>query len=178
MNNRKDTPVELDVEIDRLQLKMYNYLTNTVGWEFYNSFPRAYALRRKGEIIPEFYKGDGEYQEVLTNDKCNVNSFFLADETRDLEGNYITQNISIIFQSNINKLYPTIPHRADEEMHKDVLSAIKKANYINQVNTLVTGVENVYSALSLNLDEESLNDISDYHVVKVDLTINYSTSCI
>lgn len=175
---QKTDPVGVDAEIDRYQSKMYSYLTEKVGWGIYTSYPRAYKNTKSGGTIPEVYTGKKNYKEVLLNNKINVNSFFLVEDSRDYdnENGRFEQGISIIFQSNLKKLYPAILHRADEEMHKDIFNAIKHTFKSFTLDEFITGVENVYSDLDIpseNIERVKLDDMSYYHVVKIDLTIPY-----
>lgn len=174
----KTSPVGIDAVINRLQNAMYSYLTTEIGWTNYESYPRAYVNPKEGGTIPENYIGNGEYKEVLFDDKFNVTSFFISDESRDYsndEGQFV-QDVSIVFQGNLKKLYATIAHRADEEMHKDLYNSLLESVTESELTGMVTGIDNVYSALSLPdgfKDRIKLDDMSYFHVVKIDLSIPF-----
>ena len=175
---RKISPVGIDVIIDGLQNYLYTNLLDK-GWTSYESYPRAYKNETKeGNIIPEFYTKEGEYEEVYFDDAFNATSFFLTRDTSELasESNYTT-DVKIIFQVKLNKLYPSITHRADEEMHKDVMLLLEKNPYTDGfVIKKTTGIKKVYNDEGLEKTNE-FEDMSNYHVVKFDLKINYRYNC-
>lgn len=172
----KKNPVGIDSIIDRLQKKTEAYFL-AEGWADYTSYHRAYKNPNEGDVIPEIYIGSGEYLEVLFDDTQNATSFFLAEDTRTQDDEFIiSQGLSFIFQVQLNKLYPQITHRADEELHAHILTAIKKAGFEKNVEGITTGAENVYSELSISGDLQELiklDDLSYFHVVKIDMEVNY-----
>lgn len=175
---QKTNPVGIDFEINQIQKRMYDYFAS-IGWADHESYPRAYVNPKDEGTIPEVYVGNKEYKECLFDDKFNVTSFFIADDTRsfDADGGQISQDISIIFQANIKTLYPSILHRADEEMHKHIYNSIVGAGIQDRLSSIITGVENVYSDLSIPasfIEKVKLDDMSNFHVVKVDLTLPFS----
>lgn len=172
---KKIDPVGIDARIDSIQSAMYLYLGNQ-GWTNYESYQRAYILDKNGGTVPEVYTGANEYKEVLMNDKFNATSFFLVEDVRTFADNLFTQTVSIIFQADIVKLYPTIAHRADEEMHKDIIDSLIASGFESRITNLTVGQENVYSALSIPasyLERIKLDDVSNFHIVKIDLEIPY-----
>lgn len=175
----KSAPQGIDTTIDAIQNKMYSYLSGQ--WSNYQSYHRAYINPRANGTIFEFYTGNREYTDLLYNDKFDVTSFFVADNNRsfDINNGTFTQKISIIFQAHIQKLYPTITHRADEEMHKDIFIAIKKTGYDSYIKSIVTGVDNVFNDLNIPgeiKDKVSIHDMSNFHIVKLDLEIPFRFS--
>lgn len=175
---RKINPKGVDKVIDKVQVKLYNYLTG-LGWSDYESYPRTYKNTRGSNTIPEVYLDSNEYKEVLMDDKFTVTSFFLVDDNRTIDEQLITQGISIIFQANLTELYPSITHRADEEMHMAIYEKLKYFFGANAVvNEIITGVDNVYSDLNISgklKDKVKLDDISQLHVVKFNLTVGYQS---
>jgi hypothetical protein len=175
---QKTNPKGVDFMIDAMQSRVYDKLI-AKGWSNYESYPRAYANVKKGGTVPEFYLGENEYQEVLMNDKFSVTSFFLVDNARsfDKESGQFTQTVSMIFQADIRKLFPTVSHRADEEMHEDIFGSLKLINNKNFLTTLIVGVDDVYSSLSIPaeyIERVQMDDISNYHVCRLDFSIPYN----
>ncbi|MGR3221310.1 MAG: hypothetical protein ACUZ8H_16055 [Candidatus Anammoxibacter sp.] len=174
----KTNPVGIDHSINKIQNSIYSYLTNNIGWTNYESYPRAYVNTKAGGTIPENYVGNGEYKEVLFDDTFNVTSYFIADETRSYSNDdgQLLQDVSIVFQGDLKKLYSAILHRADEEMHKDLYDSLVNAVIEDMLTGIVTGVDNVYSDLSLPEDfinRITLDDMSYYHIVKINLSIPF-----
>lgn len=177
----KDCPRGIDKEIDFLQKKIYENLIE-LGWTNYDSYPRAYKNYKAGQLIPEIYIGNKEYSECLFNDKLNATSFFVAsDNKKQINPGVYEQGVSIIFQVKLNALYPSILHRADEEAQEDVISAIIKDQQEIDIDSIKIGVDNVYSEFVFNNDYDKrikITDMSDYHVFRIDLTLNYTNdSC-
>lgn len=171
----KISPVGIDVIINNIQADVFSFLTTQIAepWTNYESYPRVYKNAKGDNVNPEHYKGNKEYEEVLFNDKFNATSFFLTDDNRTVnEQEIYSQDVSIVFQGQLDKLYPAIPHRADEEMHNDINSAIRN-KFRKYITGITTGVSNVYSDLSIDTERINLDDMSFDHVVKVDLTIPY-----
>ena len=172
---QKVNPVGVDFLINQLQASIYSYLIS-VGWTNYESYARAYVNPKQGGTVPELYNGNNEYKECLLDDKYNATSFFTVGNTKSYSERVLTQDVSIIFQSDIVKLYPSILHRADEEMHEDIYNAIPKG-YRKYLKEIVTGVNNVYSELNIPaefIDRVRLDDMSNYHVVKINLEMPFT----
>lgn len=173
---QKIDPVGVDVFIDTIQKNIFNHLTTTAGWTNYESFHRAYKNPSQGNVIPEIYTKDGEYVEVLLNDEFIVTSFFLTDDQKPIGDEIIEQDVSIIFQADIVKLFPSIEHRADEEFAQDIYIALKDHSFVSfKIKEIITGIKNVYNSINIGALENSVNwdDISNLHVLKITFTIRY-----
>ncbi len=172
---RKTDPKGVDIGIDRMQTTLFDNLTS-LGWTDYEVYPRAYKNYKGENKIPEIYVGNGEYREVLFDDTKNVTSFFLVDDNTNVEFQKLTTDVSLIFQANLLFLYPSIGHRADEEMHVDIFNSVKNNSIGFNLTGITTGVRNVYSDLEIRGNIEDLvklDDISYYHVAKLDFTVPY-----
>lgn len=174
----------VDVVIENLQQKTFpNLLGLWEGGIVYTSYPRANKNYKGDNIIPEVSLDKKDYKEVLNDDKISVGSFFLTNDARtyDEELNQFKQSISIIFQADLVKLYAK-SHRADEEFNMDVMRVLKKENvYIVGDIVLSTGVDAVYSDLTLTGDLKNsinLTDISQFHVVKATFDVLYREDCV
>lgn len=176
----KTSPVGLDIIIDGLQNHLFNGLTASPGpaWTIYESYPRAYKNETDNGLIPEFYVGNNKYDEVFFDDGFNVTSFWLVGDTTELaEGANYTTDVKIIFQAKLDELYPLIAHRADEEMHRDITLLLENNPYTDGfVIKKTTGIRKIYSDEGLT-KTNGFEDMSNYHVVKFDLKINYRYNC-
>lgn len=167
---RKILPVGIDRIIDSIQVTLFNKL----GWDSlpsvtYESNHRAYKNETEGGIIPEIYDGVKEYREVYFDDTVSANSFFLVDDSRTGDKLY-TIIVSIIFQIKLDKIFPNITHRADEEAHKQVLDVLERTTLV-KINSLQTGIANVYSGLLVV--QSKLDNMQPFHVFRVDMDVNY-----
>ena len=170
----KTNPVGVDVVVNDIQNLLFTNLTsNGVGnWtnSNYQSYYRAFINPKNGGTIPEVDNGSNEYKEVLMDDTFTASSFFLVDNVRDFEESQFGVSVSIIFQANIKELFPSIPHRADEEMHKDIIDAIEDTQYTDMITGFSLGIDNVYSDLSIPesfIERVQWDDLSQYHIIKL-----------
>jgi len=178
--NRKTSPVGIDIIIDDIQDELYNGLINspTPGWTIYESYPRSYKNETQEGFIPEFYTGNGEYKEVYFGDNFNATSFFLIDNTVNSNEKYsYTVDVKVIFQVKLDKLYSSIPHRADEEMHRDVILLLQNNRHIDAAGiTTTTGIKKIYEDEGL-IKTDGFEDMSNFHIVKFDFKVNYEYNC-
>lgn len=174
---KKTLPVGIDIVIDGLQEELYTGLT-AKGWTDYESYPRTYKNETKEGLIPETYTDKGEYKEVYFDDKFNATSFWIAEDVKTQDNDpRFKVNIKVIFQVKLNKLYPTITHRADEEMHKDISSILGNSYVVDRYNTkITTGIKKIYNDEGL-ISTKGFEDMSNYHVVKFDIGVDYAFAC-
>lgn len=172
MSNKyqKTNPDGVDAQIQRLQTYLYDKLA-LEGWTLHESYERVYKTKKGEKIIPEAFINN-EYQEVLLDDRVNATSFFLVDDTENINDWLSTVMVSLIIEANINNIYPSITHRADEELRSDVKRLLKLNPYGFKLKKMITGVESVYN--SLRMDVKFTDDMSQFHVVRFDLELNYN----
>tara|TARA_R110002124_G_scaffold283449_2_gene459505 strand:- start:25386 stop:25901 length:516 start_codon:yes stop_codon:yes gene_type:complete len=164
---RKASPVGIDSNIDKLQ----DYLYNKLAWSNYESYHRAYKNQKDNTLIPEVYTSNGNYEEVYFNDNYSATSFFLVDDNRSVEDISLTTNVSIIFQVKLDKLFPSVSHRADEEVVNQITKLINLNSKGFDLTGITQGIDNVYSGL--NLDLPTNTDMSNFFVVKFDMNLQY-----
>lgn len=171
----RGNPRGIDIIIDRLQRDLFIELSNRFCWKGYTSYDRVYRNRKEKDTLPEYYIGDGDYKEVLFNDRKTVTSFFLSDEKRtyDAKNLTFTQGISIVFQANLKELFPNIVHRADEELIDNVIRAIKNKGWDMQFVEVITGVEKVYESLKLSNEKRFFDDMSSFNLARFNFKVNY-----
>ena len=166
----KTSPVGIDFAIQQIQKGVYAEL----GWANYQSYGRCYINESEVGLKAEVYTSLGDYADCLFDDRYYATSFFYVEPK--IEYNERAEaNISLIVQANLKKLYPSITHRADEELHNDVITALKKRIDSGEITGITTGLSNVYS--DLKIDNIKYTDISDFHCVKFDFKINYDFDC-
>ena len=171
---QKINAVGIDAQIQNLQSYLYTELTDVEGWTNYESYERAYKNKKNDSTIPEIYIG--EYLEVLFNDKFSATSFFLTEDNETISDNLCSSKISLIYQVQLNKLFPSVPHRADEELREMLKMLLKKNPYGFDLVGVQVGIDNVYADLDVNIDYT--DDMQNFHVVRFDLELNYNiTNC-
>lgn len=167
----KTNAVGIDAEIDRLQNRLFDLLSDDiVNWDCNH---RIYEIPKDGKMTPHRYKSNDEYDEVFMNDNFACTSFFMVGSESDVSDGNPRFDVSIIFQTLLNKVFPDIVHRADEEMKSLVYNAINKTVYRDQLVKITTGIDGVYREFDKSQIE--LNDMSKYHVMRFDFkNIGYS----
>jgi len=175
MIHRKTQPVGIDVHIDRMQLHMDATLSGTIPGGFWENYDRAYKNPKEdGKFTPEIYTESGEYREVFFNDTIVCGSFFLVDdESRASEG-LIEQGVSIIFHVQLDRVFNT-SHRADEEFRNLVVNALQNFSGDWEFEGTRTGIKRVYE--EFDTSEVIFTDMSFFHVLRLDFTVTFETSC-
>jgi len=168
----KTNPVGVDIPIQSLQEDLFNEL----GWTNYEAYGRAYVNISEGDTIPEVFKDGKEYLEVMYDDTVNASSFFVINSDVDYD-EVANVSVDLIFQVNLAELYPNIEHRADEEMHLDVIQVIKNNFYGFNFDGFTTRIEDVYSGFDLKDDYKETTDMESFHVVRFRLNLNYEYQC-
>jgi len=168
---QKSNPVGIDKEIQALQSYLYTELTVEEGFSDYQSYERVYKTNKNGNIIPEIFRNKN-YVEALLNDKVNLNSFFVIDDNEVINDNVCTVGVSLIFQVDLIKIYPSITNeRADEEFRVLIKRLLKVNPYSFKLTGTTTGINNVYSDFNFEIDFK--DDMQRFHVVRFDLELNY-----
>jgi len=159
-------------EIKRIQDLQKAFQTK-VNW-VEKSFGKAYRSEiQDGEYVPEVYYGNDEYIEVLPDDEVTGMCFFdVQDEITVTANNTFDANINIVFFVNLKKAFPLLLHRADTEVRQDIINVIKKHQRGWEMNTIITGVENVYSRYGWT-EPEALIDKQPYHVFSIECNVRY-----
>jgi hypothetical protein len=173
---QKTNPVGVDRMIDRLQTLLYDSL----GWTEYDCFPRVYANEYfDSGLIPEHFEFPrdvdiSDYTEVFLNDNLYAQSIILIDDMMSVNNKQFKTKANIIFHVNLNDLYPSVEHRADEECHVQVIKAINQIPFV-KIEKLVKGLRNVYSGMRVSNILDS--DLHPFHCFKLELELVYKYDC-
>jgi hypothetical protein len=173
----------VDKVIHVLQQRTYeNLLGFWVDGITFTMYPRANKNFKNDSTIPEISLDSKNYKETFYDDKVAVNSFFLVDDqsTYQNDNNQIVQDVSIIFQADLVKLYGDA-ERVDEVFNSDVLQVFKNVKrFIYSDIERITGFDSVYSDFTLNADlreKIQFSDISNRHILRLDFSIRYDFKC-
>jgi hypothetical protein len=164
----KYNPVGLDVVIDNIQRKVYE-LKDLWGVEL-DGYPRCQILMREGKKTIEAYLGNDEYSGSLIF--AEENKFFMlaGESIEHISNTYYKTTIEIYFILDLDQIYPSIQHRADEEVRVDVLNVL---NAIQGINVLKVehNTDKVFARfnnrISQNYEHEYTDDMQPYHYFKV-----------
>jgi hypothetical protein len=172
----KTNPVGLDLRI----AKFNAYLFDRLGFadDVYESYPRIYsnkAIRDGREIVvPEHFISGKDYKNVAFDDTFALSSFYYQD-TQDTHAEQVgTVRVSLIVQAQLDKLYPSAPHRFDEELKGRIEQLSNKYYAYDQfklVDTFIT-VDNVYRDFTTSHLE--FTDMHPFYVVRFEYLVRYN----
>lgn len=165
---RKTNPKGIDVKIDQIQAVLEG-----LSWTNYEIYNRAYKNETNDNLMYEVFTSANDYKEILLDDRYNATSYFVVADNATFDERW-NVDVGLIFQLNLNNLYPTVLHRADEEAHNDV-SVLLENNPLFDVVGMTKGIRNVYSDLGYGANK--FDDLNPFHVFRIDLNINYDQDC-
>lgn len=189
----------IDEPIFQLQKMLHEELK--AGWRLgeqeYQCYGRAYKNPVPGGFIPEVYKGDGNYHEVLLDDRYTVLSFFgIGDRiTQDGYANIapvhavffvhlgaiatlqLTALSASLSEEDKQKVMKSNPARADMEAREAVQAILNQNLYGFTFLDAVTGPtalqEYVLRRDKQNNTDFAKMDMQPFHVFRVNGTIRY-----
>lgn len=115
-------------------------LTNNlwVGYD-YTHYGTAYLI----DGVPKTFltSTSKDYKEVLTDDTLDSNSFFYPKVKKKgdpYNANDYNQEIDLIFSVNLNKVYPTLSYRAQENAISDAFRVVNEMTALD-IQSVVPG---------------------------------------
>lgn len=166
MNHLKENPVGLDAVIHKIQVKLYDKLSELWGTTL-DGYPRCYSIKREAKKTIEHYKGKGEYISLIHAEKNKF--FFLADSDYTQESlNHYSSKVDLYFILNLNKCKFGIQHRADEEIKRDIINIVSYCENVGENIKIVTGVDAIFMGFQRN----EIDDIHPYYFFKAIIDIN------
>ena len=171
---KKDTPVGIDVPIQRLQQKLFDKLLDKWSLDVtdYKSYGRCYRNTKDEGYVPEMYVGEGkQYQDLLLDDNHVVTSFFGCEKI-PLKQEAFKAEVHLIFAVNLTKVGKNVSHRADEEVRMDVYQITKPfAEFV--LNDIVIGSDNVFREYTAWKKLIPDRDMQPNHFFRLNFTLNY-----
>ena len=172
--------IGIDCSIGYAQEIVYDTLQLT--WDAsWNCYPRIYKNKKKSKdsdeefFVPEFLLGNYEYTtDTLFDDTVDVVSYFLVGDIRPVNEGDLRANVSLVFSCLINRLY-NVSQKADEQMHRDIIYALRQLPSSWTLNAMSTGVDEVYREFTKK--ELNYSDMSNRHLCRFDFELDYSIDC-
>ena len=169
MNYTKQNPIGLDAVIHDIQLKMYDLSSK---WNVaLNGYPRCYILQNhNGEKTIESYLGNQEFSGSLIFAEGNKFFFVSGEKELQVDRPFIYETtIELYFMLNTKECYPTIQHKADNEVRVDVINALSKVIGLGKVDIEANG-DKVFNRfnnrISQGYEYEYTDGMVDYHYFK------------
>jgi len=170
----KTSPVGIDIPIQKLQIKLYAYLSALWSTANYKSYGRVYVNDVADKSTPMVHVSGNNYHDVLPDKKYSAMSFMFVSDNVPVNGRMYAANVSLIFFGNLTSLKPTKTHRADEEVRNDILVLLEKEPYGFKLIDYVTGINATLS--DFNIDGNTLlgSDLQPNNVARFDLELIYN----
>lgn len=179
----KISPVGIDISIQRFQTVLYAALVAKwpVDSSSFNCHGRAYRNQTKDGYVPEVFSGNTnsgsiEYTEVMFDDTLKALCFFSVGESTRYDAGSTVAKVSLIFMVNVPALKPTIAHRGDEEIRKDVeLFCAGRRNGF-EMTGFETGIDAVFKEFSgwKKRDGIKFRDQQPLHCFRINFDLLYN----
>ncbi len=173
----KTTAVAEDVPIQKLQSLIHKSLVTKWGLTgnddpAYECYGKAYRNKTDDGYIAEVYTGGNEYKEVYWNDELSAISWFglsgpIRHDTIEQVG------VHLVFFVNLAKLKPSITHRADAEVRKDIMDIIGAGRFGFTYESTELWIENVLREYPGSRREDRLKavDMHPIHCFRLNLQL-------
>jgi hypothetical protein len=174
----KTNPVGIDYGIQTLQTDLHDALLTKWGISSseYKAYGRCYRKPTDTGYIVANYDSGAEYTGLF-DDTLKAISFFGQSPITRLDQKESTE-VHLVFFVNLVALKPSITHRADEEVRKDVISLIGPASYGFAYTGFDITIESVLREYRASWHK--LMDMHPFHCFRINLKVQYdinSTNC-
>lgn len=178
----KMAPVGVDIPIQKLQVYLHEKLNEKWGLQGtdYQAHGRCYRNQKDAGYVAEVYTGNNEYEEVYLDDRIAAKSFFGL--SGDIDYRIANKaDVHLIYFVNIARLKPTLAHRGDEEVRKDVQILVDSGYLGFDLTGIRLGIDSVFQeyrgtiqAAAENLNSIKFRDMHPFHCFRFDFTLNYN----
>lgn len=175
MNYLKTSPVGIDYQIDRIQRRIYDLLVEK--WGSLDIYGRVYSNVRVAEdggeeFILERYVGRGEYEPVLFSEGNKL--FFIQGSSPSISFGSATNDLWIVAIVDVES--QSVDHRADEEVHVDLITALSSVVPSRDIVEVQYGIENLRALANEAFDDSNFrfSDIHPNHVFMVRMDVTYN----
>jgi len=171
-NYLKNNAVGLDKKLNELQEWIYDKLVTDYSWSDFECYGRAYLNKNPREQEKKVFEvavNGKDYKEITMDDKHTVTSYFY--KTRLEQGEITKATVVLFFNINLKKLFNQSATRMDEDAVNDILNVLSINAPGFELGEIKTGTENVYGSYGINSQDR--DNMSDYMVCSVEMTITY-----
>lgn len=174
----KISPVGIDYRLQQLQTELHDRLLPkwNIGDGEYKSYGRCYKKPSDNGYLAVNHEGGGEYSEVRWDDNTGLKAMsFFGQSPRVGFNQWEKTEVHLVYFVNLSTLKPTIEHRADEEVRKDVISLFAPALYGFEYNGFEIYLENVLREYPGSRRDKRLSivDMHPYHCFRINLKVQY-----
>lgn len=173
----RETNIGLAALVARMQKRLHDELNKdwnlinpgdaTDTSKFLQAYGICYVIKKEDKNEVTYYAGKNENPTISVAEE---NKFFFLHRMKSIKDdarNYKSE-IELIFIVDLEKLKPTILHRADLEVQNDVELYLQQFDNV-WIKSLDSGYVNALNGISY----EQKNDVQPFHVFKFTLGIRY-----
>jgi len=121
---QKTLPQGIDTWIDRFQKQQERELPLLFGVDANTCLFYGRTEKIGNKIV--VYNTSTKYVDVGFDNKYSFISYFVLGDTFNSNGLLQSNDASLVVHSDLNKMYPSISHRADEEIRQDMIKFVHK----------------------------------------------------
>ena len=163
----KENAIGIDAEINRYMGYLNDALNVQRNWGI-DIYGRIYKERTQDNVLAPYALVSGkDYKELFLNDRTVGECGFYVDDTRKYDNN-ISVSCDVIFSVNLDIIDSGSLQREDEKVILQALSAITK---YNEVTSIKTGLETVFSGFST--DRIRYRDMQPFFNFSFTITLIY-----
>lgn len=177
MNNTLTSPYGIDVDIQDIQVRLYEALSLKWGGDI-DGYGRVYRnLNNEGSYDPDWYVGANEYKSVKYNDDFSCLFTFIDSNNHSTSDEYLfNTDVKVVFMVDLDRIFSGETDRVDSKAHLEVLEILRSYSFNRfSINGIEKGVKNVFSGFKTS--DIQFTDIHPYHCFSVNIKLNYYLGC-
>lgn len=175
MIHKRQNPIGIDTEIQRIQSHLYDVLTSL--WvNNLSGFGRIYKdVHDESDLLrPYWYVGDREYKDVYFDDKYAGSFFFVTgDEPLSEDEFKFRVDVKCVFMVNLEEIFSEEQDdRADQKAQRDVIHALRDISHgAFSVSGISVGLDNVL--VGLDTSQIHFTDQHPLHCFSINIDLSY-----
>lgn len=180
MNYLLSNPVNIDIDIQRLQIAIYDALlpvwSQAANFVEIDAYGRIYRNEKDpGVVVPEIWlPSENQYREVYFDNRVSAHVFFIDGQLHTTEDQlrYET-DLKICFMVNLRHLND-IAERADAQVQRDAVTAVREFRGTEfRITGIQTGIDNVFSGFETGGIKREQTDQQPLHVFSINGQFGY-----
>ena len=169
-NNLRTNTSGIDIQIERIQTRLYKKLNSLNEGIDINGFGRVYLNKYEEGSKIECYTGNNNYEDVLRSDDTR---FFFVLNPEISVPDAISADIGLAVMADLSELFG-FEDREDEKLREIVCNVLEKSGF--KIEAISIGVDYLKRYLKGVFDNTNLDfeDMEPLHVFTVKGKINYT----
>jgi hypothetical protein len=176
---KSPSPFGIDISIQNFQKRLHDALITEWGLDGdsmidYLCYDRCYRNQRKDGFIPEVYSLNGEYKEVLIDDKVKVLSFFGIGSTSNyIKDEHLNEStVHLLFFVNLKAL-KSVTTRPDELIRQEIQSLCEAEFNGMELTSIQIGIDNILTEYTGADKLIKFRDMNPFHCFRLNFNLTY-----